>query len=161
MSDARPDLVATHLPPSERCSTGESTLLPALLSWLVATGRLTAQTTVAFEVPVCGRRVDVGLLSARGVTTAFELKIGSLQRAIQQGSYNVASFHRSWVVTGNEPRPTGVRWARETGVGVLYVHGDVVRVILVPSRNVPNPASIARTRRALRKKGEAYVDAAV
>jgi hypothetical protein len=116
------------------------------MRWLVATGRLRDHTRVAYEVPWLGRRVDLALLTSRGLTTAFELKVGRLQRVLEQATYNAASFHRSWVVTGNKPKPDGLRWASELGIGLLVVQHDVVTAYASPTAQRPHPSVAARLR---------------
>lgn len=148
MSPSHRALVARYLP-DPAAEDGEAALLPALMRWLVATGRLRAQTSVAYEVPWLGRRVDLALLTGRGIATAFELKIGRLQRVLEQAAYNRSSFHRSWIVTGNRPRPEGLRWVTELGVGLLVVQQDVVVPMAVPELRRPHPAAVERLRGAI------------
>lgn len=123
--------------------------MPALMRWLVATGRVRTQTAVAHEVPWLGRRVDLALLNGNGVTTAFELKIGRLQRVIEQAAYNRASFHRSWVVTGNKPKQQGLEWAHELGVGLVVVQGDSVSALVNPAPQAPHPEALKRLRASI------------
>lgn len=145
-------LLLHHLPDPGRFNAGEAALLPALMRWLIITGRVRARTRVAHEVPWLGRRVDLALLTGRGVTTAFELKIGRLQRVIEQAAYNQASFHRSWVVTGNRPKADGLRWAIQLGVGLLVVQNDEVIALVAPAAQVPNPAAVKRLRTAIESR---------
>lgn len=149
MSPSRGALVARHLPDPLAVRDGEAALLPALMRWLVATGRLRPQTRVAYEVPWLGRRVDLALLTGRGIATAFELKIGRLQRVLEQAAYNRSSFHRSWIVTGNRPRPDSLRWVTDLGVGLLVVQHDVVVSMAVPELGRPHPAALRRLRGAI------------
>jgi hypothetical protein len=142
-------LFDVHLPDPALYSEGEAALMPALLRWLVATGRVRSRTGLAYELPWLGRRVDLALITSRGLTTAFELKIGRLQRVIEQASYNRASFHRSWIVTGNRPKPEGLGWARDLGVGLLVVQGDAVLPLLQPADQQPHPAAVKRLRAAI------------
>lgn len=152
MSPQRHALLLHHLPHPERFSAGEAALLPTLMRWLVVTGRVRAHTRVAHEVPWLGRRVDLALLTGRGMTTAFELKIGRLQRALEQAAYNRASFHRSWVVTGNRPKAEGLHWASELGVGLLMVRGDNVVPFVAPALQAPHLAAVKRLRAAIRSR---------
>jgi hypothetical protein len=154
MSPHQDALLLHHLPDPSRFSKGEAALMPALLRWLVATRRLRSQTRVAHEVPWLGRRVDLALLTGRGVTSAFELKIGRLQRVIEQAAYNGASFHRSWVVTGNRPKEEGLRWAHELGVGLLVVQQDEVTALVSPTLRLPHPATARRLRQAISARAE-------
>jgi hypothetical protein len=124
-------------------------MLPALMRWLVATGRLRSRTSVAHEVPWLGRRIDLALLTSQGMTTAFELKLGRLQRVLEQAAYNRASFHRSWVVTGNRPQAQGLLWAQELGVGLVVVQHDEVTQLITPAPPSPNPVASKRLRMAI------------
>jgi hypothetical protein len=141
--------IRRHLPDAALLRTGENALLPCLVRWLLATGRLRSRTSLAYEVPWLGRRIDLALLTSRGVATAFELKIGSLQRALEQAVYNRSTFHRSWVVTANRPRPEGLRWATQLGVGMLVVQAGTIRQVAAPVLQTPHPAAGARLRRAI------------
>lgn len=144
--------MAHHLPDLSAFEHGEAALLPTLMHWLIATGRIRARTLVAQEVPLLGRRVDLALLTARGVTTAFELKIGRLQRVLEQASYNRASFHRSWIVTSNRPKPDGLDWALELGVGLLVIQHDTVTALAAPALRTPHPAAVKRLRAAIQAR---------
>lgn len=154
MTPQRHALLLQHLPDPERFDSGEAALLPTLMRWLIATGRVRMQTRVAREVPWLGRRVDLALLTGRGMTTAFELKIGRLQRVLEQAAYNQASFHRSWVVTGNRPKADGLRWAHELGVGLLVVQHDDVVPLVAPAVQAPHPAAVKRLRAAIHSRAE-------
>lgn len=147
-------LLHRHLPDPSAFSEGEAALLPTLMRWLVATGRVRAQTHVAREVPWLGRRIDLALLTTRGVTSAFELKIGRLQRVIEQAAYNQSSFHRSWVVTGNHPKAPGLRWAEQLGVGLIVVQNNMVTPLVAPAIQAPHPAAVKRLRTAIHGRAE-------
>lgn len=149
MSPRQHALLLRHLPDPAAFSDGEAALMPALMRWLVKTGRLRTRTRVAFEVPWLGRRVDLALLTGRGVSSAFELKIGRLQRVLEQAAYNRSSFHRSWVVTGNRPRSEGLRWATELGVGLLVVRDELVVPLVAPAAPRPNATASRRLRAAI------------
>ena len=148
-------LLMRHLPDPSAFQDGEAALMPTLMRWLVATGRVRAQTRVAHEVPWLGRRVDLALLTGRGTTSAFELKIGRLQRVLEQAAYNRSSFHRSWVVTGNRPKHEGLEWARRLGVGLLVVQGGRVAAMAAPAEQDPHPAALRRLRAAIAARAEA------
>lgn len=143
------ELLHYHVESLDDVGDGEAAMLPWLMGWLVATGRVRSRTSVAYEVPLLGRRVDLALLTARGITTAFELKLGRLQRVLEQASYNDLSFHRSWAVVGNQPKPDGLQWARRFGLGVLVVRPPVVTPLLLPVVRTPDAAVIHRVRRAI------------
>lgn len=157
MSPSRHALLARHLSKQEAVTHGEAALLPALMRWLVATGRLRPRTTVAYEVPWLGRRIDLALLTGRGIATAFELKVGRLQRVLEQAAYNRSSFHRSWIVTANRPRPESLGWVTELGLGLLVVKHDVVMPMAVPELGTPHPAALRRLRGAILGRAEGAV----
>lgn len=146
MSPACDSLFRQHLPDLGAYQAGEGALMPPLMRWLIATGRVRLRTNVVLELPWLGRRVDLGLLTGDGVASAFELKIGSLQRVLEQAAYNRSSFHRSWIVTANQPRAEGLQWANKIGVGILVVTADEAKAILAPVPNVPHPHAIRRLR---------------
>lgn len=131
---------------------GEARMLPSLTTWLERTGRLRQATGVAYELPWLGRRVDLALMTGRGVTTAFELKIGNIHRALEQAAYNRASFHRSWIVTGNRPGPDAVEWSRRLGVGILVVRGTETSIAVPALPHRPNSAAIRRLREVMKKR---------
>jgi hypothetical protein len=145
-------LLDHHLPDPRVFNEGEAALMPTLVRWLVATGPVRSRTLVAHEVPWLGRRVDLALLNQRGTTTAFELKIGRLQRVLEQAAYNRSSFHRSWVVTGNRPKVEGLEWARELGLGLIVIQHDVAVSLVPPAFQEPYPAVTKRLRSAIRAR---------
>lgn len=149
MSPQREAALRHHLPDLPIATSGENALLPALMRWLLATGRLRSRTSLAYEVPWLGRRVDVALLTSRGIASAFELKVGRLQRVLEQAAYNGSTFHRSWVVTGNRPKAEGLGWAVELGLGLLVVQDGAVEQLTAPALRRPSPIAIARLRTAI------------
>jgi hypothetical protein len=143
------ELLRYHVDSLGDFNEGEAAMLPWLVGWLVATGRVRSRTSVAYEVPWLGRRVDLALLTARGVTSAFELKLGRLQRVLEQASYNDLSFHRSWAVVGSHPQPDGLDWAKRFGLGLLVVRPPVVTPLLLPVVRAPDATVIRRVRQAI------------
>jgi hypothetical protein len=154
MSPEAQALLGYHLPRPEEFREGEAALMPTLMRWLVSTGRVRTRTRVAREVPWLGRRVDLALLTQRGTTTAFELKIGRLQRVLEQAAYNRSSFHRSWVVTGNRPKAEGLDWARELGIGLVVIQHDVAVPLVPPVLQEPYPTVTKRLRSAICGRAE-------
>lgn len=150
MTRSRADLIARYVGALGVVQDGEAALLPPLVRWLVATGRLGQKTRVAREVPLHGRHVDLALLTDRGLASAFELKIGRLQRATEQAAYNLGSFHRSWIVTASRPREEGLVWVRALGLGVIVVRDDRVAAVVAASFQRPHPAAVTRLRAAIR-----------
>jgi len=148
-------LALGRLDESALYQSGEAALVPTLVRWLVASGRLRARTHIAYELPWLGRRVDVATVTSRGVTTAFELKIGSLQRALEQAAYNSSAFHRSWVVTANRPRAEGMGWARELGVGIALAQGETITPLVAPMERAPHPTVARRLRASILTRSKA------
>jgi hypothetical protein len=107
------------------------------------------RTQVATEVPWLGRRVDLALLTGRGTTSAFELKLGRMQRVLEQASYNDLSFHRSWIVIGHYPKSSGLDWARYLGLGVLVVRPPKVALLLRPIVRAPDDSVLSRVQAAI------------
>lgn len=131
---------------------GENAMLPALVEWLVRSGRIGARTRIAYEVPWLGRRIDLALVAGSGQITAFELKMGSFSRVLEQAVYNSSAFHRSWIVTGNQPRGVGLDLAAELGLGVLVIRGGNVSVGILPSVRRPDPGLVERVRDRIRQR---------
>ncbi len=155
MSPATELLVRRHVDGLGDMGGGEAALLPDLVAWLIATGRIRDCTQVAYEVPWLGRRVDLALSTARGVTSAFELKVGRLQRVLEQAAYNGSSFHRSWVVTGNRPHPEGLEWARQLGLGLIVVRPPAVKLLLTAVDRRPDLTVTRRVRAAITSRAPA------
>lgn len=135
-----------------RIAEGESQMLPGLETWLERTGRLRQSTQRVYELPWLGRRVDLALITGRGVTTAFELKIGNIQRALEQATYNKSSFDRSWVVTGNKPRPEAIAWSKQLGIGILLIQGMRALIVSQAHQNKPDPLAAKRLRDQIRER---------
>lgn len=152
MSPSQRALLSRYVSDPSAFEEGEAALLPALMRWLITTRWLGGQTQVAREVPWLGRRIDLALVNGRGVTSAFELKIGSFQRVVEQAAYNRSSFHRSWIVTGNRPRAEGLGWASELGLGLIVVREDAVIRLVSPAVGSPHPVVATRLRAAIRRR---------
>jgi hypothetical protein len=140
---------------------GEAQMLPHLRIWLERTGRLRQATQLVYELPWLGRRVDLALINSRGTTTAFELKIGNIHRALEQATYNRSSFDRSWVVTGNYPRHDAIKWAKQLGIGILLVKEGKALVVLPALQERPNQQAAKRLRGVIRKRAKGEHGAAV
>lgn len=149
MSPTSELLLRQYVDSLSTAENGEATLLPHLMRWLIATGRIRSRTHVAREVPWLGRRVDLALLTGRGTTSAFELKLGSLQRVMEQAAYNDLSFDRSWIVVGNWPKPDGLAWTERLGLGLIVIRPPSVRLILRPALRAPESSVARRVRRAI------------
>lgn len=107
----------------------EAALLPPLLEMLASRRWINESTIIHNEFAWNGRRVDVALLGKRNRTAAFELKLGSFGRALEQAMYNRLSFDRSWIVIDGMPKPVSLDYASVNGVGVIVVT-DRPRVVL-------------------------------
>lgn len=111
---------------------GEGRMLYPLLDFLRQRRWLRDDTVVLKEFPVNGRRVDVSLLTRSGTSSAFELKLGSFARVLEQASYNARLFDRSWVVVGANPKPVNVLEAERFGIGILVHSMDGFRIVVRP-----------------------------
>ena len=120
-------------------SEGENRLLLPLLRWLVDSRRINADSRIAFELPWLGRRVDLATLTSTRRAAAYELKLGSLGRALEQATYNRLAFDRSYVVTSSMPRPENLELAAEHGIGLILVRDRLVRLILESPQLPPAP----------------------
>lgn len=136
-------------------------MLVPLTLWLQRTGRLREATGVVHELPWMGRRVDLALITSRGVTTAFELKIGNINRAIEQAAYNRASFNRSWVVTGNRPGPDAIAWSQRLGIGILLVRNGIASIATPASEHKPDPSASRRLRGTIKERARGESLAAI
>jgi hypothetical protein len=104
---------------------GERRMMATVISWLARVGWLGSGTSLALEVPWRGRRIDMVTSSAKGRLTAFEFKLGSTGRALEQAAYNSLSAHRSFVVLGGSPSDSSLAAATELGLGVIVVNGGI------------------------------------
>jgi hypothetical protein len=132
---------------------GEARLLDPLLEWLRQTRRINADTRVAFELPWFGRRVDLATLTRTRRAAAYELKLDSLGRALEQASYNRLAFDRSYVVTGSVPRAENLALAAEQGIGLIVVRGGVISHLLDSPLRKPTPEVRERLLNQLRLVG--------
>lgn len=119
-------------PQSPKQSEGEGRLLQPLLNWARRLRRIRHDTRVFAEVPLNGRRIDVVTVTRTGVVTAYELKLGSVERALEQAWYNRRRLNRSYVVLGHLPREQHLDAARRFGIGVIVVTDESTREV-VPS----------------------------
>jgi hypothetical protein len=109
---------------------GEARLLRPLLRWLWESRRINEGTHLSLEFAWYGRRVDLATLTRTRRTTAYELKIGGVGRALEQASYNRLAFDRSYIVSDSFPRRENRDLAAEFGIGLIVVRGDVIRKVL-------------------------------
>lgn len=100
-----------------------------LIDFLERRGRIGTKTHAIEEFSWLGRRVDLATLASSRVTSAFELKVDSFSRALEQAVYNRASFDRSYVVISQIPLGPNLDTATQEGVGVILVRNGAVKVI--------------------------------
>lgn len=131
---------------------GEGAMLPPLIDWLRSTGRVRARTAVTTELPWLGRRVDLAVVTGRGRTSAFELKVGRFDRVLEQAAYNRLSFHTSWIVTANHPKLRGLDAARNLGLGLVVVKDHKVTPMLLPREGQPPPETTRRLQSLIRAR---------
>lgn len=110
--------------------TRESDLLSPLIRGLLARRWLSARSTIVQELPWCGRRVDLAVLTCKRKTIALELKLNVTRRALYQSSYNQLAFDACYVVTSVPPTRNSIRVAESAGIGILVVRRNRVVVAL-------------------------------
>lgn len=130
----------------------EEVLLAPLLALLRRHRWVGPKTSMRSEFPWNGRRIDFAYLSPTGITSAFEMKLSSFQRVLEQAIYNRLSFDRSWVVVANTPRSENLDLAREYGIGVMALQ-DQLRILVMPE-NQPRQNRTIRTRLTGKLKDE-------
>ncbi|TQO19486.1 hypothetical protein FB472_1043 [Rhodoglobus vestalii] len=77
--------------------------------------------------------MDLATLNSTGTASAFELKLSSFQRVLEQAIYNRLSFDRSWIVVANTPNDDNLAVAREYGIGVIVLQ-DRMRVVALAAK---------------------------
>lgn len=112
--------------------TAEKQLQEPLLRWLENNRRLGSGSEVFEEMPWFGRKVDLVTVTQSGRITAYELKLNSFRRAVEQAAYNRMAFDRAYVVTASCPTPNNLNLATDTGVGVIVIRSDSV-IEIAPS----------------------------
>jgi hypothetical protein len=123
---------------------GEWRLLPHLLELLTRVGHLRGEALIARELSWHGRRVDVATLSwRRCLVSAFELKLHSFGRVLEQAVYNQVSFDRSWVVVESTPIDANRIRAASLGIGIIVVSDQAAKV-LVRARYEPAADELRR-----------------
>lgn len=109
--------------------TAEKQLQEPLLEWLRQNRRIGRGTEVFEEVPWFGRKVDLVTVTRSRRITAYELKLNSFRRAVEQAAYNRIAFDRAFVVTASFPTPSSLELAVEVGVGVIVIGAEGVTEI--------------------------------
>lgn len=129
---------------------GEARLLRPLVQWLRERRRVNTDTHIALELAWLGRHIDVATLTRSRRTVAYELKLASLGRALEQASYNRLAFDRSYVVTESFPRRANIQLAAAYGIGLIVIRGGDVRLVLGSPIQRPVPELRARLLSQLR-----------
>jgi len=108
----------------------ETDLLQPLLAGIAARRWVGSRSILVGELHWSGRRVDLVALTSKRTTIAFELKLNSTRRTIQQSAYNRLAFGRSSVVTSVRPTEASIKVAENAGVGVIVVKPSGMTVVL-------------------------------
>lgn len=129
----------------------ETDLLAPLVDWLQARRQVRPGAIVVEEFPWQGRRVDLAVLSASGISSSFELKLAHTRKVLEQSSLNAIAFDRSYLVTATRPSTSNMENAHALGVGVVYVSLPVgiVRLLMAPRAPTIHPVVRRRLRAAL------------
>lgn len=109
--------------------TDEESMYEPLYGWLRETGRVDNSTLVVRDVPWLGNWIDLSILSAEGVATAYECKLSKTLDVIEQASKNAFSYHRSWIVIAVRPRQRNLDLATQCRVGVLHLSNERLSVL--------------------------------
>lgn len=112
--------------------TGEARMIPIVVDWLYGRRWLRQDSKIVREFPLHGRRVDLVTSTRSGSTAAYEFKLGSFGRVLEQAVYNRGHFDRSWIVIDARPRPINVAEARRFGVGIIVLSGSSPEIIVKP-----------------------------
>ncbi len=97
-----------------------------LIEWLQKNRRINPGSEIIEEMPWFGRNIDLVTVTQANRITAYELKLNSFRRAVEQAAYNRISFDRSYVVTNAYPNDSSLDLAVEAGVGVIVVTAEEV-----------------------------------
>jgi len=104
---------------------GERRMIAGVLRWLLSIGWVGSATSVAFEVPWRGRRIDLVTTNSKGQLSAFEFKLDGSRRVFEQAMYNSISTHRSFIVSGARPSSKYQTLAKAHGLGLIVVNGEI------------------------------------
>lgn len=130
----------------------EQVLLPPLLATLRRRRWIGPKSVVLTEFAWNGRRIDLATLNVSGMSSAYELKLGSFHRVLEQAMYNRLSFDRSWIVVRERPQDRNLAQAVENGVGVILL-GAQMAVFQSAARQFNNATVRSRLLVALRNGG--------
>jgi len=137
----------------------ESELVEPLICWLRARRQLRDDALLVEEFPWHGRRVDLALLTASGVSSAYELKLAHNRRVIEQSYLNTVSFDRTYLVTATRLMEPLFKQAATLGVGIIHVSLSTGRVsqLLASRRATIHPELRRKLRQALVRRDGASV----
>lgn len=138
-------------------TSGERIMLEPLLGWLEARRWIRGDSVVVEELPLNGRRVDVSTLTRSGSLSAYELKLGSFGRALEQAFYNRRAYDKSWIVLNAVPRASNLLEAERVGVGVLVSHRESFRILARPGLPIRGAVPHARVISRIRERALLHV----
>lgn len=125
-------------------------LLFPLVDLLSRRRMINGSTKLVLELSWNGRRVDLAALGTSGRSSAYELKVGSFNRVLEQAMYNRLAFDRSWIVVAENPLPSSMEHALENGIGVISI-GSHARVLAPATLQTVSPPVRTRLRNAFEK----------
>lgn len=129
----------------------EEVLLLPLLHTLRRRRWVGPRSVVRTEFAWHGRRVDLATLGIAGSASAYELKLGSFHRVLEQAMYNRLSFDRSWIVVRERPLERNAEQARENGIGIILLT-NAMTVVSGANRQHNSPSVRMRLAASLRKE---------
>jgi hypothetical protein len=147
------------MPDVQQSTPVESDLLAPLVEWLRARRQVRPDAILLEEFPWHGRRVDLALLTASGISAAYELKLAHNRRAIEQSYLNSISFDRTYLVTATRPTEPLFEQAVALGVGIIHVTLATGRVsqLLASRRASIHPMMRRKLRRAFAHRESTHV----
>ena len=122
----------------------EQLLLAPLVQFLKQRRWINERSLLRTEFSWNGRRADLVTMTQTARLSAFELKIGSFHRVLEQAMYNRLAFDRSWAVVSSRPLERNLEQAAENGIGVLLLLSGHMQVLLQATVQPVN--RIARSR---------------
>lgn len=135
----------------------ERELYGPLLAAIARMRRVRADSVIAAEFPLHGRRVDLAILTRSGSFSAIELKLRDIRGVIGQAALNTHSFQRSYIAIPGIPHPAIVERAGALGVGIFVVNGRT-RLLLEAQRREIQPVVRRRVLQDLKRHGREWGD---
>jgi hypothetical protein len=124
-----------------------------LLACLADRRRIRSDSVVVTEMPWFGRHIDLSTLTSSGRSAAYELKVANTRRAVEQATWNRLAFERSYVVTTTMPRACMESLVVASGLGLIVLDGDRVKVWLESPVSQVEAAVRHRVAARMRKYG--------